>query len=161
DEFTFHCHEDDRLLGSRSLTEIQGKYTRDTLTAFSLSDLLYSFGVAHPGAITLHNYPRSLQHLVKIDGSILDLATVDILRERERGVPRYNDFRELLHLPRVKSWRKLTANPQWAAELQQVYGDIDRVDTMVGMFAETPPRGFGFSDTTFHIFVLTATRRVQ
>jgi hypothetical protein len=31
----------------------------------------------------------------------------------------------------------------------------------VGMFAETPPRGFGFSDTTFRIFVLTATRRVQ
>jgi hypothetical protein len=45
--------------------------------------------------------------------------------------------------------------------MSQVYGHIDKVDTMVGMFAETPPKGFGFSDTTFHIFVLTATRRIQ
>ena len=32
---------------------------------------------------------------------------------------------------------------------------------MVGMYAETPPRGFGFSDTAFRIFVLMATRRLK
>src|SRR5262249_3200202 len=144
-----------------TLTEIQGKFTRAALVEFPMADLLYSFGVANPGAITLHNFPRALQHFTKIDGTTLDLATVDVLRERERGLPRYNDFREVFYMPRIKSWDKLTANPQWAAELKQVYGHIDKVDTMVGMFAETPPKGFGFSDTTFHIFVLTATRRIQ
>jgi hypothetical protein len=161
DDFRFHSHEDDRPLADRTLTEVQGRYTRDTLSGFAMTDLLYSFGVAHPGALTLHNYPRHLQQFTKIDGTILDLATVDIVRERERGVPRYNDFREILHMPRVTSWDRLTANPRWAVELQQVYGHVDKVDTMVGMFAETPPAGFGFSDTTFHIFVLTATRRIQ
>jgi hypothetical protein len=164
DDFSFHAHADDRLLGTHTLTQIQGKYTRAALTEFPMADLLYSFGVAHPGAITLHNFPQHLQNFTKRDQGVevtLDLATVDILRERERGVPRYNDFRELFHMPRVKSFDKLTADPRWAAELQQVYGHVDRVDTMVGMFAETPPKGFGFSDTTFHIFVLTATRRIQ
>jgi hypothetical protein len=161
DDFHFVAHADGHLLGDRTLTQIQGRFTREALTTFSMSDLLYSFGVAYPGAITLHNYPRTLQQLVKLDGSVIDLATADIVRERERGVPRYNDFRELLHMPRIKSWNKLSANPRWAAELKEVYGHIDRVDTMVGMFAETPPPGFGFSDTTFHIFVLTATRRIQ
>jgi hypothetical protein len=161
DDFSFYSHEDGRLLGARNLTQVQGEFTRANLTGFAMADLLYSFGVAHPGALTLHNFPRHLQNFTKIDGTVLDLATVDIIRERERGVPRYNDFREILHLPRVKSWNRLTANPRWAAELAEVYGHIDKVDTLVGMFAETPPRGFGFSDTTFHIFVLTATRRIQ
>ena len=31
----------------------------------SVEDVFYSFGVSHPGAITLHNYPRFLQELVK------------------------------------------------------------------------------------------------
>ncbi len=32
---------------------------------------------------------------------------------------------------------------------------------MVGLFAENPPEGFGFSDTAFRIFILMATRRIQ
>jgi hypothetical protein len=128
----------------------------------SVLDVLYSFGTAHPGAITLHNYPRSLQDLQMPDGRRLDLAAVDILRDRERGVPRYNEFRRLLHLRPADSFETLTDNPQWARELRELYeNDIERVDSMVGMYAETPPRGFGFSDTAFRIFVLMATRRLK
>ena len=32
---------------------------------------------------------------------------------------------------------------------------------MVGLFAETPPPGFGFSDTAFRVFLLMASRRLQ
>jgi hypothetical protein len=161
DDFSFHSHVDGRHLGDRTLTQVQGKYTRAALTAFPLVDHFYSFGVANPGAITLHNFPRTLQNLEEMDGRTIDLATIDIIRERERGTPRYNDFRELLHMPRVHSWQQLTDHPVWARELEEVYGHIDRVDTMVGLFAETPPTGFGFSDTAFHVFVLTASRRIQ
>jgi hypothetical protein len=165
DDFDFYDHTNDRFCGHKTLTEIQGRYTRDVLKAFSTEDLLYSLGVAPPGAISLHNYPNSLRRLEHlVEGgvkAVLDVATIDIVRERERGVPRYNDFREMLHMPRIKSWNKLCANSRWAQELRQIYGNIDKVDTMVGMFAETPPKGFGFSDTTFHIFILTATRRIQ
>ena len=38
----------------------------------SVLDVLYSFGTAHPGAITLHNYPRFLQDLQMPDGRRLD-----------------------------------------------------------------------------------------
>ena len=34
-------------------------------TELGMADLLYSFGTLHPGAITLHNYPRFLQTLEK------------------------------------------------------------------------------------------------
>jgi hypothetical protein len=126
-----------------------------------MANALYSFGRAHPGAITLHNYPRFLQRLERPDGTIFDLAAIDVLRVRERGVPRYNDFRELFHRPRVRSFEKMTSNPEWAAELERVYGDPDAVDLMIGLYAEPLPAGFGFSDTAFRVFVLMASRRLK
>jgi hypothetical protein len=32
---------------------------------------------------------------------------------------------------------------------------------MIGLHAEPPPDGFGFSDTAFRIFILMASRRLQ
>ena len=79
-----------------------------------MADLLYSFGISHPGALRLHNFPRHLQHLKKDTGEHFDLAAVDILRDRERGVPRYNQFRRLFHKKPVTTFEELTDNPQWA-----------------------------------------------
>jgi hypothetical protein len=125
-------------------------------------DVIYTFGTSHPGAIQLHNFPRFLQDLTRPNGQRLDVGAVDILRDRERGIPRYNRFRELVHKPRVTSFDELTANPQWAKEIAEVYeGQLDRVDLMVGLLAESPPPGFGFSDTAFRIFVLMASRRLK
>ena len=50
----------------------------------------------------------------------------------------------------------------WAEELRRVYdNDVDRVDLMVGLYAEPVPKGFGFSDTAFRIFILMASRRLN
>lgn len=47
-------------------------------------------------------------------------------------------------------------------KIESVYkGKIEDVDLMVGMFGETPPQGFGFSDTAFRIFILMASRRLN
>jgi hypothetical protein len=126
-----------------------------------MADALYSFGRMHPGAITLHNYPRSLQRFKRPDGTEIDLAAIDVLRTRERAVPRYNQFRRLFHLAPAKSFEDLTDNPEWAEELKAIYGDVERVDHMVGMYAEPKPRGFGFSDTAFRLFILMASRRLK
>jgi hypothetical protein len=92
----------------------------------------------------------------------MDLAATDILRARELGVPRYNEFRKLFHLPPVESFEELTDNRTWAEEMRRVYdGDIDRVDLMVGLYAEPKPEGFGFSDTAFRVFILMASRRLN
>lgn len=134
----------------------------------SVIDVLYTFGTAHPGAITLHNYPRFMQDLEvpaipgKRSVDHIDLAAVDIMRDRERGVPRYNRFRRLVHMPPAQDFADITSNPVWQQELREVYeNDIERVDLMVGMFAEDLPAGFGFSDTAFRIFILMASRRLK
>jgi hypothetical protein len=151
------------LLKQMTFPEIANKNAANVIDEqVSVLDVLYSFGVSNPGAIVLHNYPRFLQDIVTQAGVRVDLAAVDIMRDRERGIPRYNQFRRLLHLRPLNSIDELTPNKRWAQELKEVYdNDIERVDLMVGMYAETPPKGFGFSDTAFRIFILMASRRLK
>ena len=70
-------------------------------------------------------------------------------RLRERGVPRYNEFRRLFHLKPASTFDELTGNPVWAREVGRVYGDVENVDAMIGTYAEPKPKGFGFRDTDF------------
>ena len=163
DHFTFRSVTNNALLGEATLEESVGQRARDILEQHDISDLFYSLGIAYPGAITLGNYPNFLRNLPRrTDNRVVDLAAVDILRDRERGVPRYNDFRELLRLPRIESFDKLTSDAALAEKIKTVYdGKIDDVDVMVGMFAEDPPKGFGFSDTAFRIFIVMASRRLN
>ncbi len=162
DDYQLRSATDGSVIRECTLHDLAGTRTQGVLDEVPLADLLYSFGTAHPGAITLRNYPRALQELEKVDGSRIDLAAIDILRVRERGVPRYNEFRELMRLPRVESFEALTDDPAMARKLEEVYaGDIDKVDLMIGMYAERPPEGFGFSDTAFRIFLLMAPRRLK
>ncbi|MEC4817172.1 MAG: peroxidase family protein [Scytonema sp. PMC 1069.18] len=162
DLFTFHSVETDGLLSETTLGEAVGQGAREIMEQIDTSDLFYSLGITHPGAITLKNYPNFLRTIPRPDGKIFDLAAVEILRDRERGVPRYNDFRELLRLPRIKSFSELTPDPELADKIKLAYnGNIDDVDLMVGLFAEEPPKGFGFSDTAFRIFIVMASRRLN
>jgi heme peroxidase len=162
DDYTFYALADDRVLQQRTFEEVNALHVRDCLEQVPLADALYSFGVAHPGAISLHNYPRSLQHFNRPDGELLDLASIDIVRTRERGVPPYNEFRRLFHLKAPETFEEMTGgDTALAAQLQSVYGDVERVDLMVGLYAEPKPEGFGFSDTAFRVFILMASRRLE
>lgn len=162
DDWDFYSVESGEFLSHQYFTDIQGSYTRDFMDSLSMGDQWYSIGKASAGAVCLHNYPNALRNLTRVDGQVTDLATLDIVRDRERGVPRYNDFREALRMPRRKRIEDITPNKQWAKEINELYnGDVNAVDLQIGMQAEQPPKGFGFSDTAFRIFILMASRRLK
>ena len=163
DDFEVRSIADGQLLKQLTFPDLAGRQAETVIgDSVCIEDVLYSFGISHPGAITLHNYPRFLRNHQRPDGERIDLASIDIMRDRERGVPRYNQFRQLVHKPPVKSFDEITSNQKWAQELREVYdNDVNRVDLMVGMYAEDLPEGFGFSDTAFRIFILMATRRLK
>lgn len=48
---------------SYSLPEYSFGKARNVMTQNTLDDIVYTFGVEHPGALTLHNYPKALMNL--------------------------------------------------------------------------------------------------
>ncbi len=125
--------------------------------------LWYSFGITNPGALTLKNYPNFLRNLSVPFAGNIDLATIDVLRDRERGVPRYNEFRRQIGLNPITKFEDLTTDPEVLAELKRIYNnDIEMIDALVGQLAETVrPEGFGFGETAFQIFIMNASRRLM
>jgi hypothetical protein len=163
DTFDFRAATDDSAtLGPREFGELTGPAAADVLKGQDLGDLLYTFGTMNPGVVCLHNFPRYLQTFTRPDGNLMDLASTDIVRSRELGVPRYSEFLRLLHKPVPESFDDLSSNKEWVKELREVYDDdLESVDLTIGMYAEDRPAGFAFSDTAFRIFILMASRRLN
>jgi Animal haem peroxidase len=162
DDWSIRAAADDRTLGDYTLRDFSGPGAMAVLGKTSMPDLFYSFGTLHPGLVSLHNFPRFLQEFVRPDGKLMDLAATDILRHREMGVPRYCEFRRQMHLDAPTTFDQLTTDRATAVKMNELYdGDIERLDLMVGLFAEDKPTGFAFSDTAFRIFILMASRRLN
>lgn len=134
------------------------------------NDLWFSFGITNPGALQLKNYPNFLRNLdVPFRGNI-DMATIDIVRDRERGIPRYNEFRRQLGLKPITKFEQLfegadmsdAKNIQLLSDMKRIYNnDVELIDTFVGEMAESVrPEGFAFSETAFQVFIMNASRRL-
>ncbi len=161
DEFRLRSGADGSVVDVLPFDHVAGKKTHEVLERVEMADLFYSFGTSNPGAVVLHNYPNHMRAFAQPDGTLLDVATVDILRDRERGVPRYNEFRRLFRLAPAKRFEDFSDDPSVVADLRRIYSNPDDVDLMVGMYAEQPPEGFAISDTAFRVFILMASRRLK
>lgn len=161
--FSLRDHRDDHERERCGFGEVSGQAVAEVYDRIGFDNVFYSLATTHPGALRLHNFPTGLRKLDKKaeEGIFLDLAATDILRDRERGVPRYCAFRKQLGMRVPRSFRQLTSNPEWQRQLAEVYDRVEDVDLFVGMHCEDIPPGFGFSDTAFRIFILMAGRRLK
>jgi hypothetical protein len=143
-------------------------------------NLFASFGVPPSGALRLHNFPAFLQdvdvYLYKDKVQLfdhLDVGTLEIIRDRERGLPRFNKLRELIGLKPFTTFEEF-ASPEDARDLREVYDSVDDVDIMTGIYAEKrhpahpdnedfdrPQRHFIYSETSFQLFMLMSSRRLS
>src|SRR5690606_24147026 len=101
---------------------------------------------------------------------VLDLAMIDVLRDREDGVPRFNELRRRWGMPQFTAWSDFTDDPDQISRLKAVYQAdgcsdqeaIDRVDLLVGTLGSAKrPSGYGFGEELFTLFILNATRRLE
>ena len=71
-----------------------------------LSSWALTLGRQRLGALVLRNHPRFLQNLdlrPRLDTTI-DVAALDLIRDRERGIPRFNEFRRQIGLKQLTSF---------------------------------------------------------
>ena len=76
-----------------------------------LSNWALSFGRQRLGTLELQNHPRFLQNLrierLTSPTKQIDVAALDIIRDRERGIPRFNEFRRQYGLRQLTSFDDL------------------------------------------------------
>ncbi len=74
----------------------RGKAT-EAVRQKGLTNWALSMGRQRLGALTLQNHPQFLQNLkmnrLQSSTQQIDVAALDLIRDRERGIPRYNEFR--------------------------------------------------------------------
>ena len=166
DHFSFRRHIDNGKLTERDFPGVMAANVHNLYAHVPFEDVVYSLATSHAGALVLHNFPSALRKLNKKnlppqEPILVDLATIDVLRDRERGVPRYCAFRRHFGLRVPKTFEELTDNPEWQRELKEIYGSVEKIDLLVGSLTEKRPPGFGFSDTAFRVFILMASRRLK
>lgn len=124
-----------------------------------LANWALSMGRQRLGLLTLNNHPQFLQNLpmprLASETNLLDVPALDIVRDRERGVPRFNEFRRQYGLQQLTSFddfvdRRLAADApervrqqQLAAKLREIYGqhrcDASKVITAAQRNADGSP----------------------
>ncbi|KAG6670611.1 hypothetical protein I3843_Q051100 [Carya illinoinensis] len=150
------------------MRELVGTEGERKLSMIGMEQMLVSMGHQACGAITLWNYPSWMRNLVAHDingedrPDQVDMATMEIYRDRERGVARYNEFRRNLLMIPLSKWEDLTDDSEVVEALHEVYGDdVEKLDLLVGLHAEKKIKGFAISETAFFIFLLIASRRLE
>jgi alpha-dioxygenase len=129
------------------------------------------------GHLTPVNYPDGMRNVAPTDANgndvqkakkgdmNIDLAAVDLFRDRERGIQNYNDFRRMIKLKPFKTWEAMTGEKVKAKKLEAIYGPapegIEKCDLLVGDLYEKKIPGFALSETSFIIFLLMASRRLD
>jgi hypothetical protein len=163
DAISLRSPHESRAVPELAFAELAFEHAPKLARSAGLDTLAYALGQACAGRMCLHNYPEFLRKLPPRETREreIDLAAVDIFRDRERGVARYNAFRQQFGLPRKQTFADITEAPATRELLRQLYHTVDEVDLLVGLLAETPPSGFGISDTAFRVFVGMASRRLK
>jgi len=67
----------------------------------------------------------------------VEAVTVALMRNAR--LRSYNEYRQAFHLEPLKSFQELTADTVVQRRLEELYGDIDRLEWYVGIFAEDYP----------------------
>ena len=66
----------------------------------------------------------------------LDLASINIFRGRDRGLPDYNTLRADWGLPKLNSFSDITNSQEDVNILEELYQDVNNIDAWVGMLSE-------------------------
>ena len=172
----------DQVIERVPINDTRHEKSMPLLRKHGLATLFYSFGRSHPGSLSLRNYPVFMTDMEVPENPekfrTVDLAALEIIRDRERGVPRYNEFRRQIGLRPIRKFEDLFVDenrPETASyldspqaqdllqELKKIYrNDVEKLDLLVGTLGENiRPDNFGFGETAFQIFILMATRRLQ
>ena len=90
----------------------------------------------------------------------IDLASLNIQRGRDHGLPDYNTVRQYYTGNAAVNFSQITSDPIKAAALQSLYGSVNNIDLWVGVLAEDslPGKSVG---TTMHAMLKSQFEKLR
>ena len=76
-----------------------------------------------------------------------DLASLNIQRGRDHGLPDFNAIRQAIGLTPYTSFNQISNDPATVSGLSQAYSDVNNIDAWVGMLAEKKAAGAVLGET--------------
>jgi peroxidase len=80
-----------------------------------------------------------------------DLASLNIQRGRDHGLPSYNEARFGMGLAPRTSFAEVSSDPDVQVRLASIYADVDEIDLWVGTLAEDPVNGGHVGELAFYV----------
>lgn len=117
--------------GDQKLPVMQTVFNSDLLTSRGLAAWFHDASTQPAGDVGLFNTTALL----------LDVEKVSAALARETRLRGYNDYRAEFGYPRVTSFDQISSRDDVRAKLQELYGDVDKIELFVGLFAEDVREG--------------------
>lgn len=109
----------------------------DQVTQYGIDSLIRGLATQQAQEVDTHIADDVRNFLFGPPGSGgFDLASLNIQRGRDHGLPDYNQARVDLGLPAVTSFAQITSDADLQQSLEEVYGDVNNIDVWVGGLAE-------------------------
>src|SRR3989449_145998 len=153
------------------VNDLFGMGGQQKLEEHGLAQLFNSFGRNPMGLIYPFNVSdqlrrfRGLEPFIKTgqpnDAGYLDLGAIPVARDRDARIPRYNDLREALNQPRLKSIDEISSDPEVVAALKELYKSVDDIEYVVGFKAESRPSTWGLTMTQVAAFLPVVVYRIR
>jgi prostaglandin-endoperoxide synthase 2 len=127
---------DSLIVNKATVPANEYRWNNGLLEILGISDLINAAAAQAAGRISLFNNPVFLMES--------EYRTIQMGRDfRLRS---FNDYREAFGLSRLTSFQALTPNKEIADRLQSLYGSIENLELVVGLFAEAPGEGGLFGE---------------
>jgi hypothetical protein len=111
-------------------------FTIDFVRKFDIGILLKGLSV-HQQYETDLKVNNGLRNFLFGQGSGLDLASINIQRGRDHGLPNYNKVRKFYTGSTAASFSDIASNSKVASKMQTLFGNVDNIDLWVGLYAES------------------------
>jgi prostaglandin-endoperoxide synthase 2 len=117
---------DQLILAGKSVDSFATLWNTSMITDRGLGALFEDASRQPAGKVGLFNSPRFLH----------DIEARSIQMGRDLHLASYNDYRAACQFPRVTDFSEISSNPTVQSELKRLYGNVDRIDYYIGLFAE-------------------------
>ncbi len=122
------------------LALVDGFFNPSQLAAYGVAPILKGLSAQVQEEVDAKMIDNLRNFLFAIDGSDspfgLDLASLNIQRGRDHGLPHFNAMREHYLGNEFNNIGQMTSDPALRNALQTTYGNVDNIDAWVGLLAE-------------------------